>query len=610
MNNYKSKEDFYDFILSFIKKSVNIEKYKNIYIVRTHLGESYILALMLNCLNKENDSIIVTLKKENSEIFQLLCPTIPCIYLPIKSSIVYEYLSETFTQYNNFNFILYLKQNFYENIWNTPNNKPVHFYQEIIKHFNVIPKKFLVKNLLSNITSNSLLKKIERINLNLNKFVIISPEAYSCRAYDNSFWLELIKEFKYNGFDVFVNLQDSNNILSKHCKTCKLTILEFMKLTTYSKGIVALRSGLLDLISTLGIPLHILYTEFPGPFGSLNKDTNYCIKVFSLKRMPSVNKFKIYEYNTNAISSDDLIKKIVHHFQSFIHVKKNKFYEKHYICGIQYKLKKLNIEQNQKIQVSLTDRSLYEMNSAMTVSKQHSKIFPQFKNKHPHKIGILTATGPTMLYYNPIKNGIHFGVNTAFQKINLDYWFAIDVVPIQDYIDEIQKTQFIKFFGQGHLPYPVSSYYERKRHIPDTIIENSKNAYKFYFNLKNYETINIDIENQPLPDLGSCVFSAAYFALYTGIKKLYIVGCDCALNGYFNGRVQEKHFNVNNLIKFWHIFKGYAEIFYPDTEIISINPVGLKGMFKDVYTRNYLDANPELKEELGNNIEILEEECV
>ena len=30
--------------------------------------------------------------------------------------------------------------------------------------------------------------------------------------------------------------------------------------------------------------------------------------------------------------------------------------------------------------------------------------------------------------------------------------------------------------------------------------------------------------------------------------------------------------------------KEFAETYYPDTEIISINPVGLKGVFKDEFT--------------------------
>jgi len=36
----------------------------------------------------------------------------------------------------------------------------------------------------------------------------------------------------------------------------------------------------------------------------------------------------------------------------------------------------------------------------------------------------------------------------------------------------------------------------------------------------------------------------------------------------------------------WKFFKEIAKKYCPDTEIISINPVGLKGLFhKDIYTR-------------------------
>ena len=34
----------------------------------------------------------------------------------------------------------------------------------------------------------------------------------------------------------------------------------------------------------------------------------------------------------------------------------------------------------------------------------------------------------------------------------------------------------------------------------------------------------------------------------------------------------------------WNNFKQLNHTYYPDTEIIYINPIGLKGMFKDIYT--------------------------
>ena len=38
----------------------------------------------------------------------------------------------------------------------------------------------------------------------------------------------------------------------------------------------------------------------------------------------------------------------------------------------------------------------------------------------------------------------------------------------------------------------------------------------------------------------------------------------------------------------------------PDIEIISVNPVGLKGLFRDVYTKEYVKNNPELFENVDN----------
>ena len=38
---------------------------------------------------------------------------------------------------------------------------------------------------------------------------------------------------------------------------------------------------------------------------------------------------------------------------------------------------------------------------------------------------------------------------------------------------------------------------------------------------------------------------------------------------------------VNTIIEAYKKFKQFAQKYYPDVEIISINPVGLKGLFKD-----------------------------
>ena len=39
----------------------------------------------------------------------------------------------------------------------------------------------------------------------------------------------------------------------------------------------------------------------------------------------------------------------------------------------------------------------------------------------------------------------------------------------------------------------------------------------------------------------------------------------------------------DRVIQKWMDLKAFAKAFYPDVEIISVNPVGLKGIFKDEY---------------------------
>lgn len=250
-------------------------------------------------------------------------------------------------------------------------------------------------------------------------------------------------------------------------------------------------------------------------------------------------------------------------------------------------------------------------NMELAVAKQHSKVFPQFKHANEGKTVALIATGPTMNYFNPADDVVQIGVNKAFLRKDLDlkYWFAIDYFATKNLIEDLKSKDFYKFFGQCSSSNTDHIYVKVKEEpeyycFPDSVIESVPNSFKFYIDHPSRE-VNRDIETQPLPDFSSCVFSALSFALYSGAKKIYIVGCDCAMNGYFDKTQQIACWNINNLIKSWDVVKDYLAIFHPEVEIVSVNPVGLKGYFKDVYTQSYLDANPDVAKELGNDIEIL-----
>lgn len=52
--------------------------------------------------------------------------------------------------------------------------------------------------------------------------------------------------------------------------------------------------------------------------------------------------------------------------------------------------------------------------------------------------------------------------------------------------------------------------------------------------------------------------------------------------------------NHSGKIRCYRSLKKFVTSTYPDIQIVSINPVGLKGMFRDVYTRSFLQKHPEI----------------
>ena len=145
--------------------------------------------------------------------------------------------------------------------------------------------------------------------------------------------------------------------------------------------------------------------------------------------------------------------------------------------------------------------------------------------------------------------------------------------------------------------------------IPDSVALRH-NAQRFvsmpiwYDNEQRNFGYNPDIARMPLHGYSSSVFCALQFAFYTNPKKIYLYGCDTSDAGHAYGA--NKKITSDNILlmkKEWNIIKKIAPVFYPETEIISVNPVGLKGMFHDVYTKSYLQDHPEIDIQ---KVEILE----
>lgn len=215
--------------------------------------------------------------------------------------------------------------------------------------------------------------------------------------------------------------------------------------------------------------------------------------------------------------------------------------------------------------------------------KYHPDTFKKFCGVNEGKEVALVACGPTASKHEQIQNVVYCGVNRAFKltKINFSYLFTQDDLgqDIEDFFN-YKLGECNKFLGFYNMNI---SDLEKKDFHPVSFIEYLKNKDKVspYFIKDDFSTIwPIDISDEPLLDNHGTVFSAMQFLLYTNPKKIYLVGCDCSDGGHFYGGKEE---NFSVFIDQWKKIKLFCSIFYPKTEIISINPVGLKGMFKDIY---------------------------
>ena len=111
-----------------------------------------------------------------------------------------------------------------------------------------------------------------------------------------------------------------------------------------------------------------------------------------------------------------------------------------------------------------------------------------------------------------------------------------------------------------------------------------------------------NLENHPLANFESVSFPALHFAFYTCLKRIYFVGLDTSSGHFFD---KSGSYEVNSMEEGCHLLENFAQLYYSDVEVISVNPVGLKGLFTDVYTKSYVDEHPEL---LKETVKIIESE--
>ena len=240
----------------------------------------------------------------------------------------------------------------------------------------------------------------------------------------------------------------------------------------------------------------------------------------------------------------------------------------------------------QKLERNLARKMDLTISRALSTMAMHQRTFLPYKNKAAGRDIVIVAGGPTAAKFKPIPDAIYIGVNRAYKlsSVTLDYLFCQDMIAIRggDTLDEIsayRRGECVKFVGLVG-----DNAWDNEFVIPESFALKA-GALRYRAVEGDLDDFAYDLSAQPLADCGSVVFSAIQFALWMNPRRVYLVGCDCSQSGYFYKSDAMppggKPIPVDRLLQGYAWFKQFAQRYYPDTEIVSVNPVGLKGLFVD-----------------------------
>lgn len=333
------------------------------------------------------------------------------------------------------------------------------------------------------------------------------------------------------------------------------------------------------------------------------------MKIYSAIKTKNSKEIKILGINIySKISNIDYVKR-KYLYGLFKKINNNQEI-KYYILGIKvYSQKKyVGIKETERIII------LKNLQKMISTAALHKKSFAGYKGCHTNKKVCLFGAGPSLKYYVPLQNNksINVAVNRTFlyDKVKFDYIFFIDKLGVEEYYNQLMKYDCTKFIGNQDC----GSNFQ----VPESIaLKMNGIRYNTTANMNLPNKLTYDISSEPICNYRTVSLQALQFILYTNPKRVYIIGNDCnnSTGGHFIGKTYDIGFRGENLTqndeiirKSWKDVISFTQTYYPETEIVSVNPVGLKGLFRDVYTKPYIEAHPEILEEEGA-VQYFEDEC-
>jgi len=295
--------------------------YDDVYILHANSGEAYLFfAYCVKSVLKKNNSkkpLFIATQDYHVDILKMYLPNANCIYLE-------DFYTRTKSDkwyVKGHNCYMIFSSNHFHNVEKDAHKKEigqVHYLSSINKTLEISEKDYtkpIVK--ISQEVKQTLNAKIKPLNLNLQNFVIIAPEAQTCEELPTSLWKNIVKELQKRGFDIFLNIVDKNSSI-EGCKTVFLNYQEAFALAQKAKAVISLRSGFTEFLLPTEIPNITVYTKFRKR-KKLAFSVEKTISAFSMHKFPFINHDLVCELNIDDFDhEEDLLKTIFENFDIMV----------------------------------------------------------------------------------------------------------------------------------------------------------------------------------------------------------------------------------------------------------------------------------------------------
>lgn len=354
----------------------------------------------------------------------------------------------------------------------------------------------------------------------------------------------------------------------------------------YKLGLKKEKNKQYDKLSFLGISIKEKAKNFQ------NTSTNYL--GYILKRLKKANYKSISFLGMTIVSKKDTPEKQyikICGIPIYYHLEKNiRLYETQKNLLQQIEIMQQKIDKLSNLN-NFVNKKISNLKCIIEAQKLHEKTFAPYKNAFAGKDVVLVCTGQSAKKYKMIPDAIHVGINGAIylDNIKLDYLF------VQDYTVRQKSNSTLNTDVNNYKGNNCKKFYgiipDDRLAVVKKDIERIPINFTYDENISQYlledicfHNIGYDLSREPIGDFSGTPFSALQFILYTNPKRLYLVGWDCGAGYAYGGTnaMNPANYQIEILKKY---FLPFINNYYSDLEIVSINPVGLKGIFKDEYTK-------------------------